>query len=66
MNSHDVTVVGYLVCVIALIGLELLSARPGSRVPSFGALLSWILRTRSGRVGVAAGWMWLGLHYFAR
>jgi len=66
MSSRDVTVAGYAVCLAALLGLQVLSARAGSRIPSFGALLSWIMRTRSGRVGVAAGWMWLGLHYFAR
>ena len=66
MSSHDITVAGYLACVGALVGLQVLSLRPGSRIPSFGSLLTWIMRTRAGRVGVTAGWMWLGLHYFAR
>jgi hypothetical protein len=24
------------------------------------------MRTRSGRVGVIAGWAWIGIHFFAR
>jgi len=66
MNSHDITVAGYLACVAALVGIQILSVRPGSRIPSFGSLLTWIMRTRAGRVGVTAGWTWLGLRYFAR
>jgi hypothetical protein len=43
-----------------------LSRRPGSRIPSLGELLTSVMRTRSGRVGVIAGWAWIGLHLFAR
>ena len=66
MSSHDVTVAGYLVCVLLGIVLQLASGWRGARIPSIDALLGWIMRTRSGRVGVTAGWMWVGLHYFAR
>jgi hypothetical protein len=66
MSSHDVTAAGYLACVLLGLCLQVASTRPGARIPSIGALLGWIMRTRSGRVGVTAGWMWLGLHYFAR
>jgi len=66
MSSHDVTVAGYLFCVLLGVVVQLVSARPGSRIPSIGTVLGWIMRTRSGRVGVTAGWMWVGLHYFAR
>ena len=66
MTSHDVTLSVYL--LIALVGgvLQVLSTRQGSRIPSVGTVFSRIMRTRSGRVGVAAGWAWLGLHFFAR
>ncbi|HEV8621933.1 MAG TPA: DUF6186 family protein [Actinomycetota bacterium] len=66
MNSHDVTVAGYLVIVSSGVGTELLSHRSGSRIPSFGKVLSRLMRSRSGRVGVVAGWAWLGMHFFAR
>jgi hypothetical protein len=46
--------------------LQLLGYREGSRIPTLGELLSRIMATRSVRVGVVAGWAWLGLHFFAR
>jgi hypothetical protein len=66
MSSHAATVAVY-VFLAALGGvLQLLSLRPGSGIPSLGALLTRVMRTRPGRVGVLAGWLWLGLHFFAR
>jgi Family of unknown function (DUF6186) len=66
MNSHDVTVLGYAAIAISGAILQLRSLRAGSRMPSLGRLLGWVMRTRSGRVGVITGWVWVGLHYFAR
>ncbi len=66
MNSHDVTVLGYTGIAISGASLQLSSLRAGSRIPSLGRLLGWVMRTRSGRVGVITGWVWVGLHYFAR
>jgi uncharacterized protein DUF6186 len=66
MSSRDITVVGYAACVAFGAALQLRSRNPNSRIPSLGAVLSRVMRTRSGRVGVVAGWAWLGLHFFAR
>ena len=66
MNSHDVTVLGYVVVVLLCVGLQLLSLRPASRVPSLTALLRRAMRGRPGRVGVITAWAWLGLHFLAR
>jgi hypothetical protein len=66
MNSHDLTVAVYLLIVLVVGALELLSTRGSSRVPSLKVVLTRVMRTRSGRVGVMAGWAWLGLHFFAR
>jgi len=66
MSSHDITVAGYLIGASAGVGLQMLSRRRGSRIPSLGAVLKRAMRTRSGRVGIVAGWAWLGLHFFAR
>jgi Family of unknown function (DUF6186) len=66
MSSHAATVAGYLAIVSCGAALELLSRRTGSRIPSFGRLLSAAMRTRTGRVGVVAGWAWFGLHLFVR
>jgi hypothetical protein len=66
MSSHDLTVAGYVLIVVAGACLQLLSTRKGARVPPLGAVLDRVMRTRSGRVGVIAGWAWIGIHFFAR
>ena len=66
MSSHSWTVVVYGAIAAAGVGLELASRRAGSAIPSLGNVFRRVMRTRSGRVGVVAGWAWLGLHFFAR
>lgn len=64
MSSHDAAIVVYALIASAGLVVELISRR--TDVPSLGTVLTRIMHTRSGRIGVMAGWMWLGLHYFAR
>ena len=66
MNAHDVTILGYVFFMVAVLVLQGLSLREGSRIPSLGTVFSRVMRTRSGRVGMMAGWAWVGLHFFAR
>ena len=66
MNSRDLTIAVYVLFVLAALLLQALSLRVGSRIPSLGYVFSRAMRTRSGRVGMMAGWVWLGLHFFAR
>ena len=66
MNSHDVTIAGYVLLALAGLGLQLMSYGKHSRIPPLGIVFSRLMRTRTGRVGVVAGWAWLGLHFFAR
>jgi len=66
MSSHSWTVVVYGAIAAAGVGLQLASRRAGSSIPSLGSVFRRVMRTRSGRVGVVAGWAWLGLHFFAR
>jgi Family of unknown function (DUF6186) len=66
MNSHDVTITGYLVILLAAAGLQLAATRTRAPVPPLGTVLSRIMRTRTGRVGVLVAWAWLGLHFFAK
>jgi hypothetical protein len=65
MNSHDVTVLGYLVVLAAGAGLQLAATRTSARVPSLGQVLTWAMSTRTRRVGMLVAWAWLGLHFFA-
>ena len=65
MNSHDITVLGYLGVATAALLLQVAAAR-SERIPSLGEVFSRVMRTRTGRVGVLVAWAWLGLHFFAR
>jgi len=66
MSSHDITLVGYLLFPALGIGLTALAHRPGSRVPTLGALSTRIMHGRTGRIAVVAWWAWLGLHLFSK
>jgi hypothetical protein len=66
MNAHNVTVLGYLLILLAAVLLELIAAARRSGIPSLGEVFTRIMRTRTGRVGVLVAWAWLGVHFFAR
>jgi hypothetical protein len=66
MNSHDVTVAGYLVVLLAGVVLQVLATKTRAPIPSLGKVLAWAKSTRTRRVGVLVAWAWVGLHFFAR
>jgi uncharacterized protein DUF6186 len=66
VNSHDVTVAGYLVALAVLVILQIIALRSPGRVPPIGEVLTRVMRSRTGRVGILVAWAWLGLHFFAR
>jgi hypothetical protein len=66
MNSHDLTVLGYLVLLLAGLLLELLATRSRMQIPGLERVLTRVMRTRTGRVGVLVAWAWIGLHFFAQ
>jgi Family of unknown function (DUF6186) len=66
VNSHQVTIAGYLVVAAAIAGLQVLATRTRAPVPSLGDLLTRAMRSRTGRVGVLVAWAWIGLHFFAK
>lgn len=66
MNSHDLTVFGYLLLLAGGLLLGLLATWTKARIPALGQTLTCIMRTRAGRVGVLVAWAWIGLHFFAR
>jgi hypothetical protein len=35
-------------------------------MPTFDQVLTRVMRTRTGRVGMLVAWAWLGLHFFAK
>jgi hypothetical protein len=66
MTSHQVTIAGYLVVLVAIVLMQVLATRTRIPIPSLGALLTRAMRSRTGRVGVLVAWAWIGLHFFAR
>ena len=66
MNSHDVTVLGFLLVLAALIGTDVVARTKLAPVPTFAQVFTRIMRTRTGRVGVLVAWAWIGLHFFAK
>ena len=66
MNTHDITVVGFTFIAIALVALEVVARRRGSRIPTAGQMVGFLMQTRVTRVLILALWGWLGWHFFAR
>lgn len=66
MNSHEVTIAGYLAAVGGIVLLQVLGLWSRVPVPPLGDLLTRAMRSRTGRVGVLVAWAWIGLHFFAR
>lgn len=66
MTSHWVTITGYLAVLAAFVALQAAGASARTQIPALGAILSRIMRTRTGRVGILVAWAWIGLHFFAR
>ena len=65
MNSHEITIAGYLAMLGGIVLLQVLATRTRVPVPALGDLLTRAMRTRTGRVGVLVAWAWIGLHFFA-
>ncbi len=66
MNTHAITVLGFTAIAIALIALEIVARRRGSRIPTAGQMLGFLMQTRATRVLILLLWGWLGWHFFAR
>jgi Family of unknown function (DUF6186) len=66
MNSRDLTIIGYLSVLVAGVALQVAALRMPERLPSLGPVLTHVMRTRTGRVGILVARGWLGLHFFAK
>ncbi|HKB29879.1 MAG TPA: DUF6186 family protein [Streptosporangiaceae bacterium] len=66
MSTHTITVLGFTAIAIALIALELVARRRGSRVPTAGQMIGFLMQTRITRLLILLLWGWLGWHFFAR
>jgi Family of unknown function (DUF6186) len=66
MSTRTITIIGFVVVIMALIALEVLGRRKVRRIPTVSEWLGCVMRPRAGRALILAGWLWLGWHYFAR
>ena len=66
MTSHNLTVAGFATILLALVVVDALARRPGSRIPTLSDLLAFVMRAWPGRVGVLFFWWWFGWHFIAR
>lgn len=66
LSTRDVTILGFAALIAALVVLEMLARRPGSRIPKAGQWFGYLMRPKLGRALILLGWWWLGWHYFAR
>jgi hypothetical protein len=64
--TRVITIVGFVVILMAGVGLEVLARRPDARVASVGGVLTHVMRQRTGRVLVFVLWFWFGWHFIAR
>jgi hypothetical protein len=66
MVTRVLTILGFAAVIAPLAALESLGRREGSRIPTLGEWLGYVMRSRAGRLLILLGWLWLGWHYFSR
>ena len=62
--TRSVTLLGYILLVVAAAGVEIAARRRGSG--RFAEALTLTLRWRPARLVLLAAWLWLGWHLFVR
>ena len=66
MSPRGITIAGYALIGAAMLIVELVARRPGSRVPTLAQLTQRLMHERWGRVGMLLVWWWLGFHLLSR
>jgi hypothetical protein len=66
MVTRVITIIGFAAVILSLFVLEFLARRNGSRIPTLGQWLGYVMRPKVGRLLILLGWLWLGWHYFSR
>jgi hypothetical protein len=60
---RDLTVAGYLLCVIAALVLVVLSHRRAAPFATLSEVLNEVLADRAVRITIVVFWWWLGWHF---
>ena len=50
MTTRVITIIGFCTVLAALVVLEIVARRPGSRVPTLGEWLGYLMRQKTGRM----------------
>ena len=66
MSSHDISLAIYGLIAIGGLTVELVALSRPQQVASLGRTLGRAMRTRTGRIGIVTGWVWLVFHFFGR
>jgi hypothetical protein len=66
MSSYDVTLLIWALLAAAVVALDVAGRFEGSPIPTLSRLIGRAMRSPQGRIGILAGWLWVGLHYFSR
>lgn len=66
MVTRVITIIGFSAVIAGIVILEIIARRPGTRIPTLGEWLGFLMRPKAGRAIILLGWLWLGWHYFAR
>jgi hypothetical protein len=64
MPWRGLTIAGFVAIGLSAVVLEIVARRGLARLPTFGALVSWAVRTRGAQFAVVLAWWWLGAHFF--
>ena len=63
--SRTVTLIGYAIIAVAVLGCQL-GSFVSSRIPSIGRMASLVASRRTGRWILLTAWLWVGWHLFVR
>lgn len=66
MSSRYLTILGYLLVLASGVTLQLAAIRRPDKFPTLGGVVTYVMRSRTGRVGIFVAWAWVGLHFFAK
>lgn len=65
MSSHALTVAGFVLLGVAMLGLEVAGHVRRWPVPTLGQVLDGLMARRTARIAVLLAWWWLGWHFLA-
>lgn len=63
MTIRFFTVAGFMVCLVAIVLLEVFARRDAEKLTPLAAMVDHVMAIRSARIGILLFWWWLGWHF---